>query len=71
MVDDTERIAELRGRLEAVAEELADLALDALRQAVNEGADSRPELERRLTRALVAARRRRSMFSLIIASFSM
>jgi hypothetical protein len=54
MVDDTPRIAELRGRLEAVAEELADLALDALRQAVNDGAESRPELERRLTRARTA-----------------
>ena len=47
-------IAEVRARLEAIAEELADMALDVLREAVDEGADRRPELEKRITRARTA-----------------
>jgi hypothetical protein len=47
-------IAEVRGRLEAIAEELADMALDVLREAVDQGADRRPELEKRITRARTA-----------------
>jgi exonuclease VII small subunit len=43
--------AELRERLEAIAEELADLALDRLRQAVEAGATAVPAAERRLTQA--------------------
>ena len=46
---------ELRARLEAVAEELADLAIDVLRQAVAGDAD--PAEERRLTRARRAVER--------------
>jgi len=42
---------ELRARLESIAEELADAAMAALRDAVEAGATARPELERRLTRA--------------------
>lgn len=45
---DVEPIAE---RLDAVSEELADLAMSALRDAVDDGATSRPDLEKRLTRA--------------------
>jgi len=45
---------DLRAQLEAIAEELADLAITALREAVEGGADARPELERRLTRARAA-----------------
>lgn len=40
----------LAGRLDALAEELADAALDALREAMEAG-ETKPELERRLTRA--------------------
>jgi hypothetical protein len=47
-------IAEVRARLEAIAEELADMALDVLREAVDQGADRRPELEKRITRARTA-----------------
>ncbi len=50
MVD---RLDDLRGRLESIAEELADLALDNLQQAVDDP-DRRDRLaaeERRLTRA--------------------
>ena len=44
-------VSELRDRLEAVAEELADLALASLKASVRAGATARPEEERRLTRA--------------------
>jgi hypothetical protein len=44
-------IEDLRARLETIAEELGDLAVAALREAVEAGEDKRPELERRLTRA--------------------
>ncbi len=47
-------IDEVRARLEAIAEELADMALDVLREAVDQGADNRPELEKRITRARTA-----------------
>ncbi len=40
----------IRSRLEAISEELADLALDRLRQAVG-GDATAPAEERRLTRA--------------------
>jgi hypothetical protein len=46
-------VDDIRNRLEAIAEELADLALDALRQAVESGA-TKSETERRLTRARTA-----------------
>ena len=46
---------EIRSRLESVAEELADLALDRLRQAVSGGGeettDDHAAEERRITRA--------------------
>jgi exonuclease VII small subunit len=44
-------IGDLRDRLEAIAEELADLALDRLRRAVEAGATAVPAAERRLTQA--------------------
>ena len=44
-------IADVRARLEVIAEELADMALEVLREAVDQGADKRPELEKRITRA--------------------
>ena len=47
-------IADVRVRLEGIAEELADMALDVLREAVDQGADRRPELEKRITRARAA-----------------
>ncbi len=42
---------DIRARLASIAEELGDAALTVLRDAVEAGADKRPELERRLTRA--------------------
>jgi hypothetical protein len=45
-----DQLDSIRGRLEAIAEELADLALDRLREAVD-GADDAAAEERRLTRA--------------------
>ena len=41
----------IRERLEAIAEELADLAMEALRAAVEAGEEKRPADERRLTQA--------------------
>jgi hypothetical protein len=45
---------DVRARLEGIAEELADMALTVLRDAVDQGADKRPDLEKRLTRARTA-----------------
>jgi hypothetical protein len=42
---------EIRARLDAIAEELADLALASLRASVDAGGTERPAHERRLTRA--------------------
>jgi predicted transcriptional regulator len=44
-------LEDIRARLEGIAEELSDMALDVLREAVDQGADKRPDLEKRLTRA--------------------
>jgi hypothetical protein len=44
-------LADLRDRLQAIADELADLALDRLREAVASGATTSPADEWRLTRA--------------------
>jgi hypothetical protein len=44
-------LEDIRTRLEAIAEELSDMAFDVLREAVDQGADKRPDLEKRLTRA--------------------
>ena len=42
---------DVRGRLEAIAEELADLAMESLREAIDAGERGRPAEERRLTQA--------------------
>ena len=47
----------LRGRLEGIAEELSDAAMDVLRQALEDGAVGRPEAERRITQARRAVER--------------
>lgn len=43
--------AELRARLEVIAEELADLAIVRLRESIDAGGTELPVDERRLTRA--------------------
>ena len=48
---------EVRARLEAIAEELADLAIDRLRASIDEGGTELPVDERRLTRARRAVER--------------
>ena len=45
---------DLRERLADIADDLADRALTALREAVEAGATGRPDEERRLTRARAA-----------------
>ncbi len=47
----SDRVDDVADRLEAIAEELGDLALESLRAAVAGGATARPAEERRLTRA--------------------
>ena len=42
---------EIRGRLEAIAEELADLAIQRLRESIDAGGKELPVDEKRLTRA--------------------
>ena len=42
---------EIRARLEAIAEELADLAMVRLRESIDAGGSELPVDERRLTRA--------------------
>jgi hypothetical protein len=46
-----ERREEIATRLDSIAEELAELAMDALRQAIDDGATARPDAERRLSQA--------------------
>jgi hypothetical protein len=42
---------DIRERLEAIAEELGDLAIDRLRESIDAGGNELPVDERRLTRA--------------------
>lgn len=42
---------DIRKRLEAISEELADLAIERLRESIDAGGDELPVDERRLTRA--------------------
>jgi hypothetical protein len=46
-----DRLEELAARLDGISEELTDLAVDVLREAVEAGATTRPDAERRLTQA--------------------
>lgn len=48
---------EIRERLEAIGEELADLALDRLRRSVEDGCARPPAAEKRLTQARRAVER--------------
>jgi hypothetical protein len=45
------RVDDIRTRLEGIAEELADLSMEALREAVEQGAQKRPPAERTFTQA--------------------
>jgi hypothetical protein len=42
---------EIRGRLEAISEELADLAIQRLRESIDAGGTELPVDEKRMTRA--------------------
>jgi hypothetical protein len=48
---------EIRQRLEAISEELADLAIERLRECIDAGGNELPVDERRLTRARRAVER--------------
>jgi hypothetical protein len=54
---DVDRLDELASRLDAVVEELDEIALDALREASADGAGERPVLDKRLTQARRATER--------------
>ncbi|MBX7068423.1 MAG: hypothetical protein K1X38_03470 [Microthrixaceae bacterium] len=45
------RFDDIRERLEAIAEELADLSMEHLRRSIDEGGDQLPLDEKRLSRA--------------------
>jgi ElaB/YqjD/DUF883 family membrane-anchored ribosome-binding protein len=53
----SEELESIRSELSAIAERVADLAIQSLREAISEGAKSRPPLERQLTRARNAIER--------------
>jgi hypothetical protein len=48
---------DIRRRLESISEELADLAIDRLRESIDAGGNELPVDERRLTRARRAVER--------------
>ncbi len=52
---------DIRGRLDAIAEELADLAIEVLRDAIDAGERGRPAEERRLTQARRSVERAASL----------
>ena len=54
---------DIRRRLEAISEELADLALERLRESVDAGGMELPVDERRLTRARRAVEKAASILS--------
>ena len=54
---------EIRGRLEAIAEELADLAIVRLRESIDAGGSELPVDERRLTRARRAVEKAAALLS--------
>lgn len=58
-----ERVAEVADELAAICERLDEIAYEALAAAVSEGANSRPELERRVVRARNAIDRARRMLT--------
>lgn len=50
-MDHSDRLEDIRQRLVSIGDELEDLGLDVLRQAVDDGASSRPPLERTISTA--------------------
>jgi hypothetical protein len=53
----SERVVELARRLEAIGEEIGDLAMECLRQALEAGETKPPSAERRLSQARRAVER--------------
>ena len=46
-----DRVADIRSRLESIAEELTDVSVEVLRSAVESGERQRPEIDKRLGQA--------------------
>lgn len=61
-------VADIRSRLEAIAEELADAGMDVLREAVAAGATKRPEADRQLGKARRAVERAITEIDRLIAA---
>ena len=45
------RIAEIQAKLESIGEELTDVSVEVLREAVAEGATTRPAVDKKLSQA--------------------
>lgn len=45
------RVADIRNRLESIAEELTEVSVEVLRSAVEDGQTKRPEMDKRLGQA--------------------
>lgn len=54
---------DIRDRLQAISDELADLAIDRLRESIDAGGTELPVDERRLTRARRAVEKARAILS--------
>jgi hypothetical protein len=46
-----QRIADIQARLESIVEELTEISVDVLREAVEAGATRRPDVDKRLGQA--------------------
>jgi hypothetical protein len=57
----TADLDDIRSRLEAIAEELADLSMEALREAIDAGERGRTATERRMTQARRSVERAASL----------
>lgn len=54
-------LEDLVQRLDAISEELGELGMSVLRDAIEAGASERPELERRISRARTAVEKARHL----------
>lgn len=47
----TDRVDDIRSQLESIAEQLADVSMEVLREAIESGADQRPPADKTLSQA--------------------
>ena len=58
-----QQIADIQSRLDGIVEELTDVSVQVLREAVEAGETRRPEIDKRLTRARRAIERAARLLS--------